>query len=122
MAEDIPLYSPLTREDLIKFESLIKGEDTWWAKAIEHLIRDNKALATLLKDNVFLEPRNTFGAPSVVIQPPEYVMDMVDKQLGDCGPGPVELRGYVKMSDGIGAAYICLWNPKLNPKMQVPKE
>lgn len=59
---------------------------------------------------------------TVLIQPEDSALNDFDKILGDCGPGPQELKGYIKMSDGYGPVYICIWNPKLNPDQKIPEE
>lgn len=65
---------------------------------------------------------DTLRDKTVIIHPDKTVLDVLDKVLGDCGPGPQELKGYIKMSDGYGPVYITMWNPKLNPDVKIPEE
>jgi hypothetical protein len=69
-----------------------------------------------------LETRTTFGRPSIVLIPTEEEAKMLDEALGDCGRGPIELKAYLKMTDGYGPAYLSVWNESMNPEMKTPNE
>jgi hypothetical protein len=66
--------------------------------------------------------RNTGGKPSVLIIFNNEEMEEIDEILGDCGAGPIELSGYLKMSDSYGPCYVSMWNPKLNDTAEIPPD
>ncbi len=69
-----------------------------------------------------LKLRKVGGKPSVLVVFDNEEMNEIDKFLGDCGAGPIELKAYLKMSDDYGPCYINIWNPQLNDKAEIPSE
>jgi|GEM_PF-4610110 len=52
----------------------------------------------------------------------EEEMKIWDQVLGNCGPGPIELKGVLKMSDEIGPSYVRVWNPLINQSAKIQFE